>query len=58
MDLHHCRFPVGFLFVLAFELADFCVCRSKQPQAALQKMIDYMCGAGANCNSIHEQWPC
>ena len=39
-------------------MADFCVCRSEQPQAALQKTIDYACGAGADCNSIHEQGPC
>jgi hypothetical protein len=34
------------------------VCRSDQPQAALQKTIDYACGAGADCNFIHEQGPC
>lgn len=39
-------------------LADFCVCRSEQPQTALQKTIDYACGAGADCNLIHEQGPC
>lgn len=38
--------------------SDFCVCRSEQPQAALQKTIDYACGAGADCNFIHEQGPC
>jgi hypothetical protein len=25
---------------------------------ALQKTIDYACGAGADCNFIHEQGPC
>jgi hypothetical protein len=34
------------------------VCKSDQPQAALQKTIDYACGAGADCNFIHEQGPC
>ncbi|EAZ40556.1 hypothetical protein OsJ_25011 [Oryza sativa Japonica Group] len=38
--------------------SDWCVCRSDQPQAALQKTIDYACGAGADCNSIHEQGQC
>ncbi|KAM0842497.1 hypothetical protein ACQ4PT_058310 [Festuca glaucescens] len=41
-----------------FVASDFCVCRSDQPQAALQKTIDYACGAGADCNFIHEQGPC
>ncbi|KAF0907191.1 hypothetical protein E2562_015701 [Oryza meyeriana var. granulata] len=38
--------------------SDWCVCKSDQPQAALQKTIDYACGAGADCNSIHEQGQC
>uniref|UniRef100_A0A0E0LMY7 X8 domain-containing protein n=1 Tax=Oryza punctata TaxID=4537 RepID=A0A0E0LMY7_ORYPU len=37
---------------------NWCVCKSDQPQAALQKTIDYACGAGADCNSIHEQGQC
>ncbi|KAM0902982.1 hypothetical protein ACQ4PT_018933 [Festuca glaucescens] len=51
---------VAALVLLSSTLAasDFCVCRSDQPQAALQKTIDYACGAGADCNSIHEQGPC
>ncbi|KAL5198529.1 hypothetical protein ABZP36_002041 [Zizania latifolia] len=38
--------------------SDWCVCKSDQPQAALQKTIDYACGAGADCTSIHEQGQC
>ena len=34
------------------------MCRQDAPQAALQKTIDYACGAGADCNSIHENGPC
>ena len=51
---------VAALLLLSSPLvvSDFCVCRSEQPQAALQKTIDYACGAGADCNSIHEQGPC
>lgn len=51
---------VAALLLLSSTLvvSDFCVCRSEQPQAALQKTIDYACGAGADCNLIHEQGPC
>ncbi|GJN11119.1 hypothetical protein PR202_ga29288 [Eleusine coracana subsp. coracana] len=38
--------------------SQWCVCRQDAPQAALQKTIDYACGAGADCNSIHENGPC
>ncbi|KAG8099437.1 hypothetical protein GUJ93_ZPchr0013g35226 [Zizania palustris] len=38
--------------------SDWCVCKSDQPQAALQKTIDYACGAGADCTPIHEQGQC
>jgi hypothetical protein len=34
------------------------VCKQDAPQAALQKTIDYACGAGADCNSIHENGGC
>uniref|UniRef100_A0ACD5YXI6 Uncharacterized protein n=1 Tax=Avena sativa TaxID=4498 RepID=A0ACD5YXI6_AVESA len=51
---------VAALLLLSSTLvaSDFCVCKSDQPQAALQKTIDYACGAGADCNFIHEQGPC
>jgi hypothetical protein len=38
--------------------AEWCVCKQDAPQAALQKTIDYACGAGADCNSIHENGGC
>lgn len=38
--------------------AQWCVCRQDASQAALQKTIDYACGSGADCNSIHESGAC
>jgi hypothetical protein len=38
--------------------AEWCVCRQDASQAALQKTIDYACGSGADCNSIHETGAC
>ena len=51
---------VAALLLLSSTLvaSDWCVCRSDLPQAALQKTIDYACGAGADCTNIHEQGPC
>ncbi|OEL35478.1 plasmodesmata callose-binding protein 3 [Dichanthelium oligosanthes] len=51
---------VAVVLLLSSTLAasQWCVCRQDAPQAALQKTIDYACGAGADCNSIHETGPC
>uniref|UniRef100_A0A0D3FJY1 X8 domain-containing protein n=1 Tax=Oryza barthii TaxID=65489 RepID=A0A0D3FJY1_9ORYZ len=38
--------------------SDFCVCRSEQPTALLQKAIDYSCGQGADCTSILSSGGC
>ncbi|XP_062188083.1 PLASMODESMATA CALLOSE-BINDING PROTEIN 3-like [Phragmites australis] len=38
--------------------SQWCVCRQDAPQASLQKTIDFACGAGADCNSIHENGAC
>uniref|UniRef100_A0A0E0KF60 X8 domain-containing protein n=1 Tax=Oryza punctata TaxID=4537 RepID=A0A0E0KF60_ORYPU len=38
--------------------SDFCVCRSDQPTALLQKAIDYSCGQGADCTSILSSGGC
>uniref|UniRef100_A0A0E0D279 X8 domain-containing protein n=1 Tax=Oryza meridionalis TaxID=40149 RepID=A0A0E0D279_9ORYZ len=38
--------------------SDFCVCRSEQPTAVLQKAIDYSCGQGADCTSILSSGGC
>lgn len=39
-------------------VSDFCVCRSEQPTALLQKAIDYSCGQGADCTSILSSGGC
>ncbi|KAL6656911.1 hypothetical protein ACP70R_004691 [Stipagrostis hirtigluma subsp. patula] len=38
--------------------SQWCVCRQDVLPAALQKTIDYACGAGADCTPIHENGPC
>ncbi|KAL5709413.1 hypothetical protein ACHQM5_020107 [Ranunculus cassubicifolius] len=40
------------------EGANFCVCRGDVSQDALQKALDYACGAGADCSSIHDGGGC
>ncbi|CAD6223202.1 unnamed protein product [Miscanthus lutarioriparius] len=51
---------VTVLLLLSSTLAasQWCVCRQDATQAALQKTIDYACGSGADCNSIHENGAC
>ncbi|ONM59440.1 PLASMODESMATA CALLOSE-BINDING PROTEIN 2 [Zea mays] len=51
---------VTVLLLLSSTLAasQWCVCRQDASQAALQKTIDYACGSGADCNSIHETGAC
>ncbi|XP_066400323.1 PLASMODESMATA CALLOSE-BINDING PROTEIN 3-like [Miscanthus floridulus] len=51
---------VTVLLLLSSTLAasQWCVCRQDAMQAALQKTIDYACGSGADCNSIHENGAC
>ncbi|XP_020104985.1 PLASMODESMATA CALLOSE-BINDING PROTEIN 3-like [Ananas comosus] len=36
----------------------WCVCRSDQSTPALQKTLDYACGAGADCNPILQNGAC
>jgi len=38
--------------------SEFCVCRSDQPTAALQKVIDFSCGNDADCSSILQGGGC
>ncbi|KAK1273206.1 Glucan endo-1,3-beta-glucosidase-like protein 3 [Acorus gramineus] len=45
----------GFYFV---EGATWCVCRSDVSDPALQKTIDYACGAGADCTPIISSGVC
>ncbi|KAM0907849.1 hypothetical protein ACQ4PT_015833 [Festuca glaucescens] len=42
----------------ALVASDFCVCRSDQSTAALQKAIDYSCGQGADCTEIQQTGAC
>lgn len=42
----------------ALVASDFCVCRSDQSTAALQKTIDYSCGQGADCTEIQQTGAC
>ncbi|XP_077210297.1 PLASMODESMATA CALLOSE-BINDING PROTEIN 2-like isoform X1 [Tasmannia lanceolata] len=38
--------------------ATWCVCRSDVSESALQKTLDYACGAGADCSSIISTGAC
>ncbi|RLN41569.1 PLASMODESMATA CALLOSE-BINDING PROTEIN 1-like [Panicum miliaceum] len=38
--------------------SEFCVCRPEQPVTALQKVIDFSCGDGADCSSILQGGGC
>ncbi|XP_010923610.1 PLASMODESMATA CALLOSE-BINDING PROTEIN 2 isoform X2 [Elaeis guineensis] len=38
--------------------AAWCVCKSDQSSTALQKTLDYACGAGADCNPIQPKGAC
>nr|CAB3458526.1 unnamed protein product [Digitaria exilis] len=51
---------VAVVLLLSSTLAasQWCVCRQDATQAAMQKTIDYACGAGADCNAIHENGQC
>ncbi|TKY55036.1 PLASMODESMATA CALLOSE-BINDING PROTEIN 3 [Spatholobus suberectus] len=37
--------------------ANWCVCKDGS-DAILQKTLDYACGAGADCNPLHQNGPC
>lgn len=38
--------------------ATWCVCKSGVSDPVLQKALDYACGAGADCNPIHQNGVC
>ncbi|KAL8134925.1 PLASMODESMATA CALLOSE-BINDING PROTEIN 2 [Apium graveolens] len=38
--------------------ANWCVCKQGQSESVLQKTLDYACGAGADCNPIHQNGVC
>lgn len=47
------------LFVFLFGMVDaaWCACKGLS-DAALQKTLDYACGAGADCTPVHTNGPC
>ncbi|KAG5522728.1 hypothetical protein RHGRI_034768 [Rhododendron griersonianum] len=38
--------------------ATWCICKDGESDAALQKTLDYACGAGADCTPIHQNGAC
>lgn len=38
--------------------ATYCICKDGQSDQALQKTLDYACGAGADCTPILQNGPC
>ncbi|KAM0979912.1 hypothetical protein ACFX13_015967 [Malus domestica] len=51
-------FAALLLLAMAGQLrANWCVCKDGDP-AALQKALDYACGAGADCNPIKPNGVC
>ncbi|XP_059443088.1 PLASMODESMATA CALLOSE-BINDING PROTEIN 3-like [Corylus avellana] len=51
-------FLVLFLAMTGHSSATWCVCKEGLSDAVLQKSLDYACGAGADCNPIHQNGPC
>ncbi|XP_038982099.1 PLASMODESMATA CALLOSE-BINDING PROTEIN 3-like [Phoenix dactylifera] len=49
---------VLMLAVIGGSDAAWCVCRSDQASPALQKALDYACGAGADCTPIQQNGAC
>ena len=54
------RFSENCFCLRRLDLEDgaWCVCRSDLGDSALQKTLDYACGAGADCKSILQNAPC
>ncbi|KAG7021544.1 PLASMODESMATA CALLOSE-BINDING PROTEIN 3 [Cucurbita argyrosperma subsp. argyrosperma] len=58
-----CGMPVLAIGLLILAMtghsrATWCVCKSGLGDAALQKTLDYACGAGADCVPIHQNGGC
>ncbi|XP_030938851.1 PLASMODESMATA CALLOSE-BINDING PROTEIN 3 [Quercus lobata] len=51
-------FLVLFLAMTDFSSATWCVCKDGLSDAVLQKSLDFACGAGADCNPIHQAGSC
>ncbi|KAK7354231.1 hypothetical protein VNO80_19690 [Phaseolus coccineus] len=53
-------FALAVVLLLAFissSSATWCVCKDGS-DTILQKTLDYACGAGADCNPLHQNGPC
>ncbi|KAG6412854.1 hypothetical protein SASPL_125546 [Salvia splendens] len=46
------------LAITGHSSASWCVCKDGLSDPVLQKALDYACGAGADCNPIHQNGPC
>ncbi|KAB1216851.1 Glucan endo-1,3-beta-glucosidase-like protein 3 [Morella rubra] len=51
-------FLVLVLAMTGHSSATWCVCKDGVGDSNLQKSLDYACGAGADCNPIHQTGPC
>ncbi|KAJ8774702.1 hypothetical protein K2173_017148 [Erythroxylum novogranatense] len=49
---------VLFLALAGHSSASYCVCKDGVSDQALQKSLDYACGAGADCTPIAQNGPC
>ncbi|CAI9754008.1 unnamed protein product [Fraxinus pennsylvanica] len=49
---------VLILAMAAHSSATWCICKDGLSNQALQKALDYACGAGADCNPTHQNGPC
>ncbi|CAA3003493.1 PLASMODESMATA CALLOSE-BINDING PROTEIN 3-like [Olea europaea var. sylvestris] len=49
---------VLILAMAAHSSATWCICKEGLSDQALQKTLDYACGAGADCNPTHQNGPC
>ncbi|CAA2989125.1 PLASMODESMATA CALLOSE-BINDING PROTEIN 3-like [Olea europaea subsp. europaea] len=49
---------VLILAMAAHSSAIWCICKEGLSNQALQKTLDYACGAGADCNPTHQNGPC
>ncbi|KAK6931334.1 X8 domain [Dillenia turbinata] len=49
---------VFFLALTGYSSATYCICKDGISDTALQKTLDYACGAGADCSAILQNGAC